>query len=335
MFQFEHPYFIILLALPYLIYWLAERAPAQEEDSPTIITPNHDRIMQAFSKNTGSSKVRTKFNWLLFWAWAMCVLALMHPQNVNRIKKIVTEGYDIMLAVDLSGSMRALDFASKSASWNRLDIVKSVAAKFISEREGDRIGLILFGNNAYLQSPLSLDLNSTNEMLKMSQIGLAGDATAIGDAITLGVKNLRERPEGSRVMILMTDGDDTASKVPPMEAARLARDYGIKIYTIGVGKKGPVPYPTPSGAIIYTPLEINDDMLKRIAETTGGKFFHATNKDALETIYDEINRLEKTEAETKEMMMRDQLFFIPLSFGLFLLSVAFLTKFKWGRLFGQ
>jgi Ca-activated chloride channel family protein len=334
MFQFEHPYLIILAALPLLVYWFFGTNENAEDESPTIKVPNYNKLTEAFEKNTGSSKVKIKFNFLLFFVWLLLVGALMQPQSVNKLKKVITSGYDIMLAVDLSGSMRALDFASNSSSWNRLDVVKNVASKFIVGREGDRVGLILFGDDAYLQSPLSLDLNSVKEMLEMSEIGLAGDATAIGDAITLGVKNLRDRPAGSRVLILLTDGDDTASKVPPVEAARLARDYGIKIYAIGVGKKGPVPYPTPSGQIIYTTLQINDDLLKEIAEITKGKFYHATNKDALEGVYKEINSLEKTEAETKEIILKNQLFQFPLGLALIILVLMFLSKFRWGRIIG-
>jgi len=214
--------------------------------------------------------------------------------------------------------MRALDFSDKENVISRLDVTKDVVSKFVRERQGDRVGLILFGEHAYLHVPLTLDTISVSHMLNNAVSGMAGDATSIGDAIGLAVRNLRERPEGSRVIILLTDGEDTASTVPPLEAAKLAKQYGIRIYTIGVGKDGPVPYPDDFSGVVMAELPMDEELLKDIASETGGKYFLATDADTLENIYDTINTLEKTKSEAKEYLIRRPLYRYPVGAACFL-----------------
>jgi Ca-activated chloride channel family protein len=333
MFEFQYPYFAFLIVLPPLIYLIFSSKNGEKEGVPTIFNPNLRAISRSYGKKYEKITFVANFNITLFVIWTFLVFALMHPQKVERISKTITKGYDIMMAVDLSKSMMALDFAdlNNNDTRNRLDVVKQVAGKFIKGREGDRIGLILFGENAYLQTPLTPDINSVIEMLKLSEIGMAGDATAIGDAIALATKALIKRPEGSRILILLTDGANTAGLVSPIEAARLAKNMGVKIYAVGVGKKGAVPIPSSIG-IVYAKIEIDETMLKKISEETGGSYFYAGDEDSLKEIYKKIDELEKTTAETSEYAIREQLFRIPLALAMILMLGLILKRYNWNKI---
>ncbi len=325
----------LLMALPPLVYFFLSSSGAEKDGAPTIYNPNLRWFSISFSKKAIDGKTTSSFNINLYIIWALIVLALMHPQRVERISKTVTKGYDIMLAVDLSKSMLALDFAdlNRSDRRNRLDVIKQVAGKFINNRQGDRIGLILFGDSAYLQTPLTLDTASAATMLNMSEIGMAGDATAIGDAIALAVKALIQRPEGSRIIILLTDGTNTAGVISPIEAARLAKSFGIKIYSVGVGKKGAVPFPADIGGIVYARIEIDEAALKKISEETGGAYFHAGDEETLREVYRKIDELEKTEAETSEYVLRQQLYRIPLAIAMLMLFWFIVKRYNWDKFF--
>jgi Ca-activated chloride channel family protein len=259
--------------------------------------------------------------------WLSLTGALMQPQMVDQYTQVRNKGYDLMLAVDLSGSMRALDFSSMSRRVNRLDVIKAVVGDFVGGRKGDRIGLVLFGDNAYLHVPLTLDTASVVKMLNNTLVGEAGDSTAIGDAIGMAVANLRDRPEKSRVIILLTDGADNASTLPPLRAAKLAAQYGIRIYTIGVGSSGPVPIPDQNGNIVLARMDLDEGLLKSIASTTGGAYFRATDTKALQEIYARIDQMEKTEAETRSYMIRQPLYRYPLGFALLVLLALAATPF--------
>lgn len=335
MFEFQYPYFFLLLLLPPMVYIFFSDNDNEKDGIPTIFNPNLKWFEKAFAKKIFDTRISNSFNLKLFIIWALLVLAIMHPQKTEKISKTVTKGYDIVMAIDLSKSMLALDFAdlNNNDRRNRLDVIKTVAGKFISARKGDRLGLILFGDSAYLQTPLTSDTNSVSTMLDLSEIGMAGDATAIGDAIALGVKALIQRPEGSRIIILLTDGANTAGVISPFEAARLAKSFGIKIYSIGVGKKGAVPFPTPMGGIVYAKIEIDENTLKKISEETGGAYFYAGDESALKDIYKKIDELEKSEAETSENIIREQLYYIPLSLALIMLLALFYKRYNWSKLF--
>ena len=261
--------------------------------------------------------------------WVLLTLALMRPQIVDQMSEVENHGYDIVLAVDLSGSMRALDFATKENMANRLDVAKDVVSDFVLERQNDRIGLVLFGDYAYQYAPLTQDTQAIAKMLKETVTSMAGDGTAIGDAIGLSVKALRNRAEGSRIIVLLTDGEDTASSIPPLQAAKLAQDYGIKIYTIGIGSNGLVPYPDQYGRIVRAEMRLDENLLQQIAYTTGGKYYRATDQQALSKVYDEINRLEKSESETRRYLIRTPLYRYPLSAALIcLLLMALIPVFQ-------
>ncbi len=310
MLQFYAPLFILLLPLPYLI---PKKATKQV---PEIHFPALDRLKNGSKTIKASSGV---FSFLLFLSWTFLILALMQPEMVDQYKKVNSKGYDLMLAVDISGSMQAVDMSTSSKVTSRIDATKEVVGKFVHSRNQDRLGLITFGQNAYLHVPLTVDTFAIKRMLDDITIGMAGNGTAIGDAIGLAVRTLRTRPGDSRVLVLLTDGADNASSIPPIEAAKLAKQYGIKIYTIGIGKKGPVPFPTNFGGYTLIETDMDDELLKQIAEATGGAYFHATDKMALEGVYKQIDALEKTEVEHSIHFVREPLFQYPLSASVLIL----------------
>ena len=225
--------------------------------------------------------------------------------------------------------MEALDFTVDGRRVNRMAVVKGVVGRFVEQRRGDRVGLIIFGDNAYLQSPLTLDGDAVRAMLESAIPRMAGDATAIGDSVGLAVKKLRERPEGSRILILLTDGENTAGSLPPLEAARLARRYDIRTYTIGVGSKGKVPF-REGGRLIMADMQIDEDLLREMAQITGGAYFRATDTQALEEIYRRIDAMEKTEAETRRTMIPRPLFRWPLGAALLLLLLLVAMSLRRG-----
>lgn len=318
-FSFQYPYLAFLVIFPSIIFKFLRLGSAENSELPVMLNPNINQFSRAFGNRTVLKDLKGRFNYFLFTIWVLLVLAIMHPQKIEILSKTKIKGYDIMLAVDLSKSMQALDFATKDKMVSRLDVVKQIAKEFIDKRKGDRLGLILFGENAYLQSPLTLDTNSISKMLELSEVGIAGDATAVGDAIAMAVKFLKNKTDQSRILILMTDGANTSGRVSPLEAAKLAKDFNIKIYTIGVGKKGAVPYPSANGSIIFARIQSDDKVLKKIADVTSGKFFSAEDKETLESVYNEINQNEKSEEEVENIIIRKQLYQIPLIIAFVLL----------------
>ncbi len=333
MFSFNLPYFVLLLPLPLFVWWFlpvaADSAAPLDEDSQTaLLHPALQRLEKAFS---GQYVSPASGHWIslsiLILLWISLVLTLMQPQWLRPHTEVKTRGYDLMLAVDLSRSMLALDFTVQGQRVNRLQVVKGVVGRFISQRQGDRIGLIVFGDNAYLQAPLTLDSEVVRKMLDNAEPRIAGDGTAIGDAIGLAVKKLRERPASSRILILLTDGENTAGSLPPEQAALLAAQYQIRIYAIGVGSHGEVPFPDEAGRITMEEMNIDDQLLQKIAEQSGGAYFRATDTQALERIYSDINQLEKTESESRTVLVAEPLFRIPLGLALFmLLALAWLAN---------
>lgn len=313
MFRFYLPLFGLLLPLPLLLRKVFPNKGRAKEHIPELHFPAIHRLKRAFpAYKSGKTGVKLLFLFLLSLAWLGLILALMQPERVDQFKLEKNHGYDLMLAVDISASMQALDFSTEQRVQSRLDATKEVVEKFIRARQGDRVGLIVFGEHAYLHVPLTLDTVSVGRMLQHTVSGMAGNATAIGDAIGLGVRTLRERPEGSRVLILLTDGEDNASSVPPLEAAKLAKQYGIRIYTIGVGRGGPVPFPNQFGGYGMAEIPIDEDLLKEIAARTGGQFFLATDQKSLASIYAAINELERTESNESLLLIREPLYLYPL-----------------------
>lgn len=325
MFIFYWPWFALLLPLPILVKLFFSKKQA-EDVTPEIRFPNAELIKKLYSSPRPSSANYRFKQWGLWALWLCLVLAIMRPQWVDDYTKINSHGYDVLMAVDLSASMKALDFSTRTSIKNRLDVTKEVVSDFVKDRQGDRVGLILFGQQAFLHVPLTLDTLSVSAMLNNSIAGMAGDSTAIGDAIGLAVSNLRERPEGSRIIILLTDGEDTASTIPPIKAAELAKDYGIKIYTIGIGRQNRVPYPDGKGGVITVNMNMDEALLQSIADLTGAQYFKATDVNALRSIYQSIDRLEKSESDVREYRVREPLFRYPLAMAALLLLLVTLLR---------
>ncbi len=326
MFDFHWPWLGLLIFLPVLAQLIRARSrraqQVQADDrQATLIHPALDYLSSSFSSSRGRSVLGGRLHWVLMLGlWSALVLAVMRPEILETETQTRTEGHDLILALDASRSMGALDFSVAGREVTRMAVIKGVAGKFISAREGDRIGLVVFGDHAYVLSPLTFDVAAVRGLLDVVEPSIAGDATAIGDAIGLAVKKLRERPEGSRILVLVTDGENTAGMLPPMVAAQLAAQEGVRIYTVGVGSKGLVPF-YEEGRREMVRMEIDEDLLRKVAALTGGAYFRATDTDALEEIYAQIDSMEKTQVETERVMIARPLYQWPLAAALLILFI--------------
>ncbi|MCU7905085.1 MAG: VWA domain-containing protein [Candidatus Thiodiazotropha sp. (ex Epidulcina cf. delphinae)] len=328
MFEFHWPWMALLLALPLLVRRFrsrpaAEQHPSVEGMQTTLLHPALSHLEAAFQTRRPRQPLSVRlYSWLLYLLWLALVSALMRPQWLEPYTENRTAGYDLMLAVDASHSMNALDFTLNNEQVSRMQVVKGVVAKFIEGRQGDRIGLVIFGSRAYVLSPLTYDREAVNNLLSEVIPRIAGDGTAIGDALGLGVKKLRERPQGSRVLLLIADGENTAGTIPPLKAAQLAAQEGIRIYSIGVGSdKKQVPILENGRIITRSDLGFNEQAMREIAEAADGAYFRATDTAALEKIYRHIDELEKTEAEARTVFVPQPLYYWPLSLALLLLLI--------------
>jgi Ca-activated chloride channel homolog len=235
-----------------------------------------------------------------FLAIALLIIALARPQEGHKSTEILSVGVDIMLALDTSGSMRALDFIEEEKRITRLTLVKGVVSKFIENRPTDRIGMVVFGEQAYTQCPLTLDQGILQSFLSKLEIGMAGDSTAIGSAIGIAVKRLKDLDSESKVIILLTDGRNNAGTLAPLQAAQTAKIFGIKIHTIGVGTEGKAPFLVNSifgQRYVYQEVDIDETTLTEISNITGGQYFRATDLESLKNIYQQIDEMEKSEVK--------------------------------------
>lgn len=258
-------------------------------------------------------------------AFALLVVALARPQDIEQNVRSNTEGIDIMLAIDVSGSMLARDFKP-----DRITAAKEVAGSFIADRYGDRIGLVAFAGEAFTQSPLTTDQSTLQTLLARIRSGLIEDGTAIGNGLATAINRLRESDAKSKVIILLTDGVNNRGEMAPMTAAEIAQAQGIRVYTIGVGTEGMAPYPAidMGGNLIFVnqKVEIDEKVLKAISDMTGGRYFRATDKDKLKAVYDEINQLEKSKVEVTEHISYHELFLVWALAALGLLLAEFLLS---------
>jgi len=260
-------------------------------------------------------------------AFALLIVALARPQEVEEYRNTSAEGIDIMLAIDVSTSMLAQDFKP-----DRITAGKEVAGAFIADRAGDRIGLVAFAGEAYTQSPLTTDQGTLQTLLERIRCGVIDDGTAIGNGLATAINRLRESEAKSKVIILLTDGVNNRGEIAPVMAAQIAKAQGIRVYTIGVGTRGTAPYPAydlygnPAGGTVTMKVEIDEKTLRTIAETTGGQYFRATDKGKLEAIYDEINQLEKSKVEVTQRIAYHELFVVWLLWAAGLLAAEFLVS---------
>jgi len=259
----------------------------------------------------------------------LLVLAAARPQFFNVSRETRSPGVDIMLCLDTSGSMQALDFQLDKKPASRLTAVKKVVSEFVKKRETDRIGLVVFGEEAFTQSPLTVDKGLLLGLVEKMEIGMAGDRTAIGSAIAVGGKRLKDLEAKSKVLIVLTDGRDNAGDITPEEAAQAVRALGIKIYAIGVGGKGPAPFPVNTffgPRLVHRQVDLDETTLKKVASMGGGEYFRAADSDRLSEIYDIIDRQEKTEVKVKEFFHFRELYHLFLIPALVFLGLEILLR---------
>ena len=308
MFEFAWPWMFLLLPLPLLIWYFVPSLAARHGSALRIPYLDDFSAVAADEISISSSKLSLL---LLLLGWLALVTATARPAWVGDPVEVSRSGRDLMLAIDLSGSMEEKDFQLRGRRVDRLTATKAVAGEFIKQRKGDRIGLILFGDQAYLQTPLTFDHQTVYRLLNESATRLAGRSTAIGDAIGLAIKQLRKQEDRQQVLILMTDGTNTAGRVGPLEAAKMAAQEGLKIYTVGIGaiqrtRRGLF------GTRSAGRSDLDEKTLKAIAKETGGQYFRAHNTQEFARIYEELDRLEPVEKELESYRPRRDLFQWPL-----------------------
>lgn len=288
--SFANPYFFaLLLVVPLYFFYQKKKS-----------TTSFFRLSStaAIASQKGNWKVKTAWivNALNYIVFICCVIALARPQTSNVSESIDSEGIDIVLSMDISGSMLAEDLKP-----NRIEAAKMVAINFIDQRPSDRIGLVIFSGESFTQCPITSDHGVLKTQLAALKSGLLQDGTAIGMGLATGVDRLRSAKGKSKVLILLTDGVNNTGLIDPMNALEIAKSYGVRVYTIGVGTTGKAPYPQtmPDGSVQKTMMEVQIDgaLLTKIANETGGKYYRATGNSALESVYKEIDRLEKTKIE--------------------------------------
>jgi Ca-activated chloride channel family protein len=325
MIHFEWPWLLLMLPLPFVVRRYMR--PASEAGEAALRMP----FLEDFAQSSDDQKQHTRGRWALWlalFAWLLLIIAGMRPQWLGELVEIPISGRDLMLAVDLSGSMEEKDFLLKGQRVDRLTATKWVAGDFINRRIGDRIGLLLFGEQAYLQTPLTFDRKTVQTLLYESAIGLAGKSTAIGDAIGLAVKRLRQQNESSRVLILLTDGANTAGAVEPVAAAELAAREGIKIYTIGIGADEMIIRSLFGSRKVNPSADLDEEALRLIAGKTGGRYFRARDTKELEKIYQILDELEPIEKDAYRFRPRVALYYWPLSLAVMFAAMLLLARLR-------
>ncbi|NCE72649.1 VWA domain-containing protein [Odoribacter sp. Z80] len=320
-FEFANPeYFWLLVLLVPMILWYVLR----EKKSYADLQFSSLRAFKGM-RHTGKIWMRHLLFVLQVLAIFFLVVALARPQSSNNWQTYTSEGIDIVLALDISGSMLARDFTP-----DRLEAAKEVATKFILERPQDKIGLVIFAGESFTQCPLTTDQAVLVNLMREVQSGMIEDGTAIGLGLANAVNRLKDSPAKSKVVILLTDGVNNRGAIAPLTAAELAKAYGIRVYTIGVGTYGEAPYPvqTPFGVELRNvPVEIDEEVLQQIAHLTDGKYFRATDNNKLKQIYQEIDQLEKSKIEVKHFSKKEEQYFIFGLVGLFLLITQALLRY--------
>jgi len=323
MLDFDWGWILLLLPLPLLLRTLL---PAANRDDIAIAVPLLNRYQfNEKSLEKSSGRLAKLCSWLF---WICLLMAASRPYWLAEpISRTVT-GRDLMLAVDISGSMSEVDMTIGSKTASRIEVLKLVVGNFIGRRDGDRLGLILFGTNAYTYVPLTFDLDTLKQLLADVSTGLAGRHTAIGDAIGLAVKSMREQNTEHKVLVLITDGSNTAGFENPILAAQIARQQGLTIYTIGVGTDAQSLSQTYGIQNIPPGVALNERVLSNIAEVTGGEYFRATNTSKLNNIYLQLDKLEPVEHEYQSHRPRNELFVLPLSAAI-LVMLFYVASSNW------
>ncbi len=322
MLVFEWLWVFLFLPLPLLVYWLL---PPVKQSTTILWVP----FVEEFASNQTTTEAKQTSWWqvgLLSLLWLLLVIATARPQWLGDAIALPVNGRDILLAVDLSYSMKEQDFIINGQTVNRLQAIQKVAGEFIQRREGDRIGLILFGEQAYLQAPLTFDRQTVQTLLDEAIIGLAGKATAIGDAIGLAIKYLNRQSQSNKLLILLTDGANTAGNVKPLQAAALAKEQGLKIYTIGVGADELMVRSLFGMHKINPSEDLDETTLKAIATETNAQYFRARDSQALEKIYQILDQLEPVANEQHYFRPQQSLFYWPLALALLIATYLVLVN---------
>lgn len=328
MIEFALPWIFVLLPLPWLVRRLVPTA--QQQEAALRVPASHLPFAETMTSTSAPGGVRLGAATL---CWILLVLAAAQPRWIGEALSLPTSGRDLMLAVDISESMELADMRENGELVDRLTATRNVVREFVARRTGDRLGLILFGSEVYVHVPLTFDRATLARLLDEARIGFAGQATAIGDAIGLAVKRLRERPDHARVLVLMTDGANTAGNVDPVQAAELAAQTGVRIYTIGIGAEeleisGPLGF---FNRTVNPSANLDEKTLQRIAELTGGGYFRARDSQELDGIYALLDELEPVEQDPQVYRPVRSLAHWPLALAL-LISLALAAQMLWPRL---
>jgi Ca-activated chloride channel homolog len=319
--RLAHPWLLLLLLLvPLILYRERGRRAAVES---ALRVPDLEALRSAGT--SFRARLVRLLPWLELGALLLCVVILARPQSGIREREVLSEGIDIVLALDISGSMKAMDLKP-----NRLVAAKEVAKAFVAGRQGDRIGLVVFASDSFTQCPLTLDYGVLRDLIDQVDFGAIDDGTAIGMGIANASNRLKESKAKSKVIILLTDGVNNAGRVDPITAARLAAALGIRVYTVGAGVEGEAPYPVDDPVFgrrtMMVRSTIDEVTLREIARITGGEFFRARDENTLKSIYDRISTMEKTTVETREFVRYDELGPIMLLPALILLGLVLLLE---------
>jgi Ca-activated chloride channel family protein len=324
MFRFANPELLWLLALlPLLLIWRGRRGPLAAIEYPSL-----DVVREAARRTR--NRLGSVLAGLPLLGLALLIGALARPQQGESNATVHASGVDIMLLLDVSGSMQSLDFKQDNLPVSRVDVVKSVVRRFIVARPNDRIGLTIFAGQPYLLSPVTLDHAWLLDNLDRVHIGDIEDGTAIGSALASGLNRLRNQTAKSKIVILMTDGQNNAGQITPITAAEAAKALGIKVYTIGIGVRGEAPFPVTDAfgrrRIIMDKVDVDEDTLRRISAATGARFYRATDTNSLNRIYDEIDKLEKTSFTFHSYERWQELFDWPAMAALVVLGLSLLSQ---------
>ncbi len=325
MFHFVWPFAALLLPLPWVVGYILRRKQKSPEETDALWVPFYDAFkkqLQQINDTVGERKIHF---WLII-GWICLVIAAMRPQYVGEAQPISTEYRHLMLVLDVSDSMAEQDFVINGRPVSRLHMVKELADDFLTKRKGDAVGLVLFGEEAYVYVPLTPDIDTAKKMLTEIDFGIAGSRTAMGDAMALALKNMKDLPSDSKIIVLLSDGFANAGQLTPDKVLEIAKQAGVKIYTVGIGANQ-VPVWSFFGMQMQNPSQdLDEATLKKIATETGGLYFRAQTTADMERIYQKVDDLEPIQAEDKTIRPITELFYAPLMLGMLCFALAFALK---------
>jgi Ca-activated chloride channel family protein len=322
MIEFAWPYIFLLIPLPLIIYLLL---PTSMRRKTASLLMSDFSDVDHFQHSSALTMPKLKLC-IASLVWLTLLTSAARPQFFSEPVEVPQSGRDLMLAVDLSGSMHIQDFEIKGKAIDRLAALKLIGGDFIDRRKGDRLGLIVFGSNAYVQTPLTFDVATAKQFLMETEVGLAGKETAIGDAIGLAVKQLHDSPQASRILILLTDGINNAGELTPEKASEIAARANLKVHTIAIGANSMFVQTIFGPQKVNPSADIDEKTLKKVAEITGGKYFRAYNTQELAQVYQEIDRLEPTVQAKHYFRPTDEVYFWPLLFALIFLGMLLFAR---------